>query len=141
MTQLVALVLDGPCAGSYDIACATRRMVFTRAADGRTYALDEPGDQVQADEEAFLYETDGSIGWLCGHGPGLPARSLTFQITATMDPATGEIAALTAEQLAADRRAGRERVLAWASGERDGGRSRGTPASHPVAPTQEALFT
>lgn len=140
MSHLLALVLDGPCAGSYDVKRATRRMVFTRAADGRTYALDEPGDIVEPDEDAFVYETDGSIGWLCGHGPGLPARTMTFQIAATMNRATGEVEPLTPAQLEAERRAGRERVLAWASGERDG-RSRGVTSPRPVAPKQEALFT
>lgn len=130
MSHLLALVLDGPCAGSYEVARATRRMVFTRAADGRTFALDEPGDQVEDGEQAFVYETDGSIGFLCGRGPGLPARTLTYSIAATMDAATGEISALTPGQLAAERDAAREQLLAWALGE-----------TKPKAPVQEALFT
>lgn len=140
MSRLTALVLDGPCAGAYDIRRASRRMVFTRAADGRCYALDEPGDHVEPDEDAFIYETDGSIGWICGREP---ARTLTFQIAASMDRATGEVAPLNPAQIEAERKAGRERVLAWAFGEAadDRKRTRGATSSHPVKPEQEALFS
>lgn len=118
MSHLLALVLDGPCAGSYDLKRATRRMVFTRAGDGRCYALDEPGDQVEPDEAAYVYETDGSIGFVCGRARGLPARTVTYAIAARMDRETGEIAPLTPAELEAERAAGREHLIAWAFGER-----------------------
>lgn len=132
MSRLSALVLDGPCAGSDDVRRATKRMVFTRAADGRTYALDEDGDRVEEGEDAFVYETDGSVGFMCGRGPGLPARTITYAIAATMDAATGEIQPLSPEQLEAERAAGWERVVAWAGGR---------PRPKRAAPMQEALFS
>lgn len=114
MSRLQALVVDGPCFGSYDVRRATKRMVFTRALDGRTYALDEPGDTVEDGEQAFVYETDGSIGFICGRGPC--TRTVTYAIAATMHATTGEVQPLSPDELAAERRAGRERVLAWATG-------------------------
>lgn len=133
MSTLTALALDGPCAGSYDVRRATRRMVFTCAPNGRTYALDEDGDEVEPGESAYIYETDGSVGWICGRGPGLPARTLSYTIAATMDAATGEVHPLSPAQLEAEREAARTRVIAWARGER---------ALEPSATfTQETLFT
>jgi len=133
MSRLSALVLDGPCAGTYDVRRATKRMVFTRGVGGRTYALDEDGDQVETGEDAFVYETDGSVGFMCGRGPGLPARTITYVIAATMDGATGEIEPLSAEDLEAERKAGWERVVAWATG--------GPRPKRAAAPMQEALFS
>jgi hypothetical protein len=133
MSRLSALVLDGPCAGTYDVRRATKRMVFSRAADGRTYALDEDGDQVEEGEEAFVYETDGSAGFMCGRGPGLPCRTITYAIAATMDAATGEVQPLSPEQLEAERKTGWDRVVAWATG--------GPRPKRAAVPVQEPLFS
>ncbi len=141
MSALTALVLDGPCAGTYDVARATKRMVFTRAADGRCYALDEDSDKVEAGEQPFIYETDGSVGWVCGRGPGMPGRTVTFQLAATMDPATGEVTPLSPAELEAERKAARQRVIAWATGQRAPAGERIAAAAAPHGPAQNALFS
>lgn len=142
MSALQALVVDGPCAGSYDVRRATKRMVFTLALDGRTYALDEDGDKVDAGEQAFIYETDGSVGWVCIRGAC--DRVVTFTLAATMDAATGEVTPLTSAELDAERKAARKRVIAWATGDRPPAPERAAavpPAASTAAPAQEALFS
>lgn len=137
-SALWALVRDGPCAGSYDLHRATRRMVFTLdQRTGQRFALDEDGDTIEPTEVAYVYETDGAVGWICGRGKGLPARTVSYSFAGRLNRDTGEFLAASDDELEQARREGRRNVLAWARGEREGRtQASGSDSRQP----QEALF-
>lgn len=115
MSGLEAFVLDGPAAGTYEVKRAAARMVFTvDRLTGQQFALDEDGDVIEPSEDAYVYESDGTIGWLCGKRA---TRMVSYEYAGRLDAGTGEFVAATDDEISEIRRAGRERIFAFALGD------------------------
>lgn len=140
MSGLQLLVTDGPCVGSYDALRARPMMAFTvDRFTGQRFVLDQDGDRIEETEDAYVYATDGAVGWLCGGGR--TTRTVTYHYAGKLDPGTGEFLAASRPELEMLRRGRNVQLLAWARGEQPR-----VPAGPPVTVTptgepQGALFT
>lgn len=136
MGELVAMLLDGPCLGSYDVARAPQAMRATvRRATGDRYVLDLVDDVVEPGEDAHLYRRDGGVGFACGRGGGY--RTVSYHWVGPLDAETGEVTDPKPEDREWWEAQRRLAIAAWIEGREHRVRDRPAPAT---APTQGALF-